>query len=245
MQSLDALLFSMAYTIYGLYAVKAAALGPLELTLVGTIMELAIFLTEIPTGIVADLYSRRLSVILGLCIIGTGIALIGVVPTFWCIALGSVLLGIGGTCISGAHQAWLADEIGDVQATPVYMRATQLSQVGSLVGIPLNVTLASVQLRGSGHLAHHADNGTGHPPASRPVPPDADGRDAAGNPELRAGWGVWGHFDCPLDDEMDADRHATASHRVDESWAGPECARRCSPCSAKPRPSGRSAAARC
>jgi MFS transporter, DHA3 family, tetracycline resistance protein len=146
MQSLDALLFSIAYTIYGLYAVQAAALGPLELTLVGTMMELAIFLTEIPTGMVADLYSRRLSVILGLCIIGTGIALIGVVPTFWCIALGSVLWGVGGTCISGAHQAWLADEIGEVQAAPVYLRATQLSQVGNLVGIPLSVALASIQL---------------------------------------------------------------------------------------------------
>jgi DHA3 family tetracycline resistance protein-like MFS transporter len=44
---------------------------------VGTIMELAVFLTEVPTGMVADLYSRQLSVILGLCIIGTGIALIG------------------------------------------------------------------------------------------------------------------------------------------------------------------------
>ena len=61
---------------------------------------------------VADLYSRRLSVILGLCIIGTGITLIGAIPTFWCIALGSVLWGVGGTFISGAHQAWLADEIG-------------------------------------------------------------------------------------------------------------------------------------
>ena len=50
--------FSIAYTIYGLYAVKAATLGPLELTLVGTIMELAVFLTEVPTGMVADLYSR-------------------------------------------------------------------------------------------------------------------------------------------------------------------------------------------
>src|SRR5262249_3754587 len=146
MQSLDALLFSMAYTIYGLYAVKAAALGPLELTLVGTIMELAIFLTEIPTGMVADLYSRRLSVILGLCIIGTGIALIGVVPTFWGMAFGSVLWGVGGTCISGAHQAWLADEIGEVQAVPVYLHATQFSQIGGLVGIPLSVALASIQL---------------------------------------------------------------------------------------------------
>lgn len=146
MQSLDALLFSIAYTIYGLYAVQAAALGPLELTLVGTIMEFAVFLTEIPTGMVADLYSRRLSVILGLCIVGTGIALIGAVPAFWCIALGSVFWGVGGTFISGAHQAWLADEIGEVQAAPVYMRATQLSQVGSLVGIPLSVALASMQL---------------------------------------------------------------------------------------------------
>jgi MFS transporter, DHA3 family, tetracycline resistance protein len=146
MQSLDALLFSIAYTIYGLYAVQAATLGPLELTLVGTSMELAIFLTEIPTGMVADLYSRRLSVIIGLCIIGTGIALLGAVPTFWCIALGSVLWGVGGTFISGAHQAWLADEIGEVQAAPVYMRATQISQIGSLVGIPLSVALASMQL---------------------------------------------------------------------------------------------------
>lgn len=150
MQSLDALLFSLAYTIYGLYAVQAATLGPLELTLVGTIMELAIFLTEVPTGMVADLYSRRLSVILGLCIIGTGIAVLGAVPTFWCIALGSVLWGVGGTFISGAHQAWLADEIGEVEAAPVYLRATQLSQVGGLVGIPLSVALASIYYL-SGH----------------------------------------------------------------------------------------------
>jgi DHA3 family tetracycline resistance protein-like MFS transporter len=57
-----------------------------------------------------------------------------------------VLWGVGGTCISGAHQAWLADEIGEVQAAPVYLRATQLSQVGSLVGIPLSVALASMHL---------------------------------------------------------------------------------------------------
>jgi len=146
-QSVDALLLSMAYTTYGLYAVQAAALGPLELVLVGSIMEIAIFLAEAPTGMVADTYGRRLSVIVGLYLIGVGIALIGAVPTFWCMALGSVLLGIGGTCISGAHQAWLADEIGETQAAPVYLRATQLSQIGSLVGIPLNVLLASIQLQ--------------------------------------------------------------------------------------------------
>jgi MFS transporter, DHA3 family, tetracycline resistance protein len=146
-QSADALLLSMAYTTYGLYAVKAASLGPLDLVLVGTFMEVSIFLAEVPTGMVADTCGRRLSVIVGLSLIGAGLALIGAVPTFWCIGLGSVVLGIGGTFISGAHQAWLADEIGEVQAAPVYLYATQLSQVGGLVGIPLNVALASIQLQ--------------------------------------------------------------------------------------------------
>jgi DHA3 family tetracycline resistance protein-like MFS transporter len=146
-QSVDALLLSTAYTTYGLYAVQAASLSALELVLVGTALELSVVLAEIPTGLVADVYSRRLSVILGLCIIGSGIALMGAVPTFMGIALGSVLWGIGYTFISGAHQAWLADEIGEVRATSVYLRATQISQVGSVVGILLGVVLAARQLQ--------------------------------------------------------------------------------------------------
>src|SRR5262249_29623774 len=105
----------MVHTIAPLYAVKAAGLQPLELALAGTLLELGVFLGEVPTGLFADMRGRRLCVIVGLCVIGTGIALMGAVPAFWCFALGSVLWGVGGTFISGAHQAWLADEIGDVQ----------------------------------------------------------------------------------------------------------------------------------
>ena len=43
-QSAGALLRSVAYTTYGLYAVKAAGLGPLELVLVGSTLELSIVL---------------------------------------------------------------------------------------------------------------------------------------------------------------------------------------------------------
>ena len=146
-QSANSLLRAVAYTTYGLYAVKAAGLGPLELVLVGSSLELAVVLAEIPTGIVADVYGRRLSVILGFGIIGIGFCVMGARPTFWCIALGSVLWSIGGTFISGAHQAWLADEIGESDAAPIYLRGTQLAQIGSLVGIPIGVALASHQLQ--------------------------------------------------------------------------------------------------
>lgn len=146
-QSANALLRSVAYTTYGLYAVKAAGLGPLELVLVGATLELSVVMAEVPTGIVADVYGRRLSVIVGFCIIGVGFGLMGSVPTFWCIALGSMLWAVGGTFISGAHQAWLADEIGEDDAAPVYLRATQVSEIGSLVGIPIGVAIASRHLQ--------------------------------------------------------------------------------------------------
>lgn len=146
-QSASALLRSVAYTTYGLYAVKAAGLGSLELVLVGSMLELSVVLAEIPTGIVADVYSRRLSVIVGFVIMGIGIGVMGSLPTFWCIALGSVLWAVGGTFISGAHQAWLADEIGEGTAAPFYLRGTQFNQIGSLAGIPLGVALASRQLQ--------------------------------------------------------------------------------------------------
>ena len=142
-----ALFFSTAYTTYGLYAVKTATLGPLELVLVGTALELSIALAEVPTGVVADVYSRRLSVIVGIFIIGAGFVLMGAAPRFAGLALGSVLMGIGYTFVSGAHEAWLADEIGEAPAAPLYGRATQISQIARLIGVPLGVALASLDLR--------------------------------------------------------------------------------------------------
>lgn len=136
------LLHGMVRTIYALYAVKEAGLGPLELALAGTVLEMGVFFGEVPTGVFADVRGRRLSVIVGLVIIGAGIVLMGALPVFWCFALGSILWGVGGTFISGAHQAWLADEVGEVQAAPVYLRAAQMGQLGGLLGIPIAVVLA-------------------------------------------------------------------------------------------------------
>ena len=64
--------FALYSTLSAVYRIREAGLDPLELVLVGTVLELSVFLLEIPTGVVADVYSRRLS-------IGIGYALIGVV----------------------------------------------------------------------------------------------------------------------------------------------------------------------
>ena len=84
----------------------------------GTTLEASIFLFEVPTGVVADVYSRRLSVILGYVLIGLGFLVWGALPLFLPILLGQVLWGIGYTFTSGATQAWITDEIGEAAAGP-------------------------------------------------------------------------------------------------------------------------------
>ena len=62
----------MAFTISPLYRIQVAGLDNLELVLAGTVMEACVFCFEIPTGIVADLWSRKWSVIIGHVGIGVG-----------------------------------------------------------------------------------------------------------------------------------------------------------------------------
>lgn len=128
---------TLAFTLIMVYQVQTVGLTPFQLVIVGTVMEATCFLGEIPTGVIADRYSRRLSVLIGLPIIGAGIVLQGAVPTFWAILAAQVVWGIGWTFISGANQAWITDEIGADAVQPVLTRGHQLALGLTFVGTVL------------------------------------------------------------------------------------------------------------
>lgn len=139
-------LFYMMATVSMIYQVEMAGLNALELVLVGTALELSAFLFEIPTGVVADTYSRRVSVIVGFFITGLAFVISGSFPVFEVIALGSFIWGIGWTFTSGAHEAWLADEVGESEAARLYLRGQKFSSYGSFVGIALAVLIGNIQI---------------------------------------------------------------------------------------------------
>src|SRR5512133_3310043 len=91
MEGAQALLLSMIFTASSLYQVTVAGLSPLQLVLVGTTLESSVFLFEVPTGVVADVYSRRLSIIIGVFLIGLGFLVEGTFLIFWLILLAQVL----------------------------------------------------------------------------------------------------------------------------------------------------------
>lgn len=137
-------IFSIVFGASQIYRVQTVGLDALQLVLVGTTLELTAFLFEIPTGVVADVYSRRLSITIGTFLFGLGFLVEGALPFFAAILAAQVIWGTGWTFISGAMQAWIADEIGADQAGPIYLRGTQVREAGHLLGIPFFVLLANI-----------------------------------------------------------------------------------------------------
>jgi DHA3 family tetracycline resistance protein-like MFS transporter len=129
--------FSMMFVVTSLYEATVAGLTPVQLILVGTTLELSAFVFEVPTGIVADVYSRRLSIIIGYIIMGIGFLVEGFFPFFATILLAQAIWGLGYTFTSGATQAWITDEIGEDEANRLFLRATQVGLFASLIGMGL------------------------------------------------------------------------------------------------------------
>src|SRR5512136_705424 len=134
-ETASSLLYNLAFTAMSLYEIRVADLSPLQLVLVGTTLELSVLLFEVPTGVVADVYSRRLSILIGFVLIGLGFLLEGLLPFFLTILLAQVLWGLGYTFTSGATQAWLSDEIGEARANPAFLTAKRYDLYGNLAGI--------------------------------------------------------------------------------------------------------------
>jgi DHA3 family tetracycline resistance protein-like MFS transporter len=136
--------FMMVLTAAGLFMIQVAKLNALQLVLVGTTLEASAFLFEVPTGVLADTVSRRLSVIIGTALIGVGLIVWGAWPLFGTILLGQVLWGVGFTFTSGATQAWISDETGNVQTGRIFLRGAQWGWAAGALGIVASVPLAAV-----------------------------------------------------------------------------------------------------
>lgn len=86
-------------------------LSPFRLAVLGTALVLTILVAETPTGVVADLYSRKYSVVAAYVVMGTAMALGPVTEMFGVLIVWQVMWAIGWTLQSGAATAWMTDEI--------------------------------------------------------------------------------------------------------------------------------------
>jgi DHA3 family tetracycline resistance protein-like MFS transporter len=133
----------MMSVLFSVFLILDLGFGPMQLLLMGTAVEGAYLLFEVPAGVVADTVSRRLSVVVGLVGTGAAFLLLGASGSFAVASLSQILWGFFATFQSGADVAWLTDEIGEEAAQPMYVRSEQWWQVGALAGIAVGVAIAS------------------------------------------------------------------------------------------------------
>jgi MFS transporter, DHA3 family, tetracycline resistance protein len=144
---LQVLLYMPTWVVMAVYLVQELGLSPLELVLMGTAMEAAVFLFEVPTGVLADTFSRRASLIVGYLGMGAAWMLVGVVSEPWAIIALWAFWGISYTFTSGAYEAWITDEVGVENVGRVFLQGERVHYIGSVGGLILQVAIGLVSLR--------------------------------------------------------------------------------------------------
>ncbi|MEV3936700.1 MFS transporter [Glycomyces sp. NPDC049804] len=139
-------LVATGFTTSVVYRVEAGGMNPFELLMIGTVLEVAYLVLQLPTGFLADLVSRRACVVAGYGVYAGGLVWQGLSAEFWVHLAAQVLLALGAALMSGAQESWVADETQESEMTPVYLRATQFGFIGGITGSLLSGALGSVAL---------------------------------------------------------------------------------------------------
>lgn len=145
--AITAMCFSLVSTVMIVYHIEIVHLNPLQLILVGTTLELACFIFEIPTAIVADVYSRKLSIVIGGVLTGVGFILEGSISSFVFVLVAQIVWGLGSTFISGSLEAWIAEEEKNKDLDEIYIKGAQAGQIGAFIGIVLSTVIANFSER--------------------------------------------------------------------------------------------------
>src|SRR3954451_17371364 len=101
--------FQTSATVTIVFLITRLHLNALQLTLVGTALELTVVTCEIPTGVVADNVSRKLAIMIGQVLLGAGFLLYAM-PNYAVVLVAQVVWALGYTFTSGADVAWITDE---------------------------------------------------------------------------------------------------------------------------------------
>jgi DHA3 family tetracycline resistance protein-like MFS transporter len=144
---LQLLLYMPTWVVMAVYLVQELDLSPLELILMGTAMEAAVFVFEVPTGVLADTYSRRASLIIGYLGMGAAWMLVGVASEPWVIIALWAFWGLSYTFTSGAYEAWITDEVGVEKVGRLFLQGERVRYAGAVLGLGLQVAIGVVSLR--------------------------------------------------------------------------------------------------
>jgi MFS family permease len=107
---------------------------------------LSVFILEIPTGVIADKYGRRTSLILAGIVTSMAAIVYSSYPSFWVFMAGEVLWAIGSSLISGADQAMIYDSLRELgrekESKKIYGRWNSIGLASIGIAAPIGSLIA-------------------------------------------------------------------------------------------------------
>ena len=97
--------------VSGLYFVIVAHLSATQIVVLAMVMSLTLGLSDVPTGVWSDAFSRKWPLVIGHGLLAAGMMMTGLVTAYPLIVVTQVLWGLGWAFSSGADVAWLTDEL--------------------------------------------------------------------------------------------------------------------------------------
>jgi MFS family permease len=117
-----------------------AGLDYTRMFLLETIFSIGMFAFEIPTGVVADRWGRKISLFLGSCFFGAGFLLFGIFTAYPILIIAEVICAVGMTLLSGADRAIIYEILKEGheenKAATVMARYDAYGTAGSLLAFP-------------------------------------------------------------------------------------------------------------
>ncbi len=105
-----------------------------------------VFVLEIPTGVVADKFGRKVSILLGGLFVAISFSIYGLVNNYWIFFVAEFFGAIGFTLLSGADKALIYDSLIHTKKTGeaevIFSRYESAGTLGLLIGFPIGSLIA-------------------------------------------------------------------------------------------------------
>lgn len=106
----EALLMTLTSAIYVTFLLERG-LNLFEVNLVNFLYMITVFILEIPTGAVADIWGRKFSSVLSGVFSGMGFLIYSLADTFLGFVFAEIIIALGTSLTSGALKAWVVDSL--------------------------------------------------------------------------------------------------------------------------------------
>ena len=118
----------------------------LEVSIIHLALYGSIFLFEVPTGVISDVFNRKISFICSCFLISIGILIFAFANTLEYFVIAAIIYGIGVTLESGSFEAWLIDSLDHKlykDSDSVLAKESLLTNTFAIFGVIFGAFLAS------------------------------------------------------------------------------------------------------